>query len=95
MGPEVVLKITSLLNRKTGDDSNLHGNYLALLWSAPPFCFLPAHQHISVKNESGQREVTVFILRDKLTEQEEEAAVNSSNEMGRSNVNLSGPALCP
>lgn len=71
---------------------------LALSFFAPPLCFLSAHQHVSVKNESGQqekRQSSPFTLRDMLTEQEEWAAVNSFNEMGRSNVQLSGPAPCP
>lgn len=58
--------------------------FLRPLVVCPPLC-LSAHQHISVKNESGQREKRQsgpFILRDMLTEQEEEAAVNGSNEMG-------------
>lgn len=34
-------------------------------------------------------------IRDVLTEQEEEAAVNGASETGRSKVKLSGPDLCP
>lgn len=48
---------------------------LALSLFAPPLCFLSAHQHISVKNESGQQEkrgLGPFTLTDVLTEQEEE-----------------------
>lgn len=72
----------------------IHG-LLSPLLGWPSLCFLPAHQHVAMKNESGQQEKRrsrPFPLRGVLTEQEEEAAGNGSSEtVWGENVKLSGP----